>query len=301
MNKMILTALCLFTVMSSTKVFSEVTSPPAFEAATIKLTPPTKRENGVALKPDDIKHYIITATSSTGKVEKITIAPSTTATVTKQWFPSESGTYKFSAVTVDTGDRTSKPTPVVSYTPKPVIIEVAPPEMPGLDVIIGGEAPPEVTPPSTPEPATGDEVNGIIKLNALDFVGGVSSPSGGNWSKVTIKNVQAVQAPGKEFSKPTDPTKDARLDYRIKTTGGKYEFSVMGYAVDGLTDSLYVGINGAPISGDTLQAVFASNTVRSEWLQSTPVTFDLKAGEQILSIFRRDVSYAISSITLKKL
>lgn len=244
--------------------------------ANISLTPPTTRENGAALKPGDIKHYLINITKPDNTKMELTM------TDTKMtWTPPVVGKYSLTAIAVDQKGLKSKPSNIVVYTATEA-------ESPPSRVLIS--LPIEGAP-------TYADVNGTIKVPAIGYFNLDPGNFNQYWDPIVIDNLPGMKAP--DGAKSDDYIINPRVDYLVYSEGGEFTISFNGYAVDGLTDSLWVGLNNAKIPGfNGDKAIFAPT--RGVWAYTIPVPITLPAGQQIINVYMRDKSYAINEILLTK-
>lgn len=269
-------ALILLTLMSA---FTQA----AFKESTMSLTPPTKRVDGTALPASEIKHYLIVITNPDKSVTEVIMT-----STSQKWTPPALGTYTLVAYTVDTKGRKSAASNKVTYEAELLIGDPEPPALlitvktGNTDVIVDNFK-------------GAKEVNGKIVISATSYVDRKAAVSGEKWEPVTIDGVNGIIAPSKGGT--DNIATNARVDFLIEATGGNYTVSVNGYAKDGLTDSLYLGLNGKV---DPLLTIFAPSKPRSVWLDTTPMEIKLPKGTMLVSLFKRDKSYAVSKINLVK-
>lgn len=252
----------------------------AIKDGTLSLTPPTTRADGSALLQSQIKHYLITISGPSGKTELI-------MTGTRQvWTPPVAGEYTLSAATIDTDGRSSVPSTAVKYT---AVLITSNPNPPTLVVTLPLEA---------AIPAR--EEDGIITVDARQYLD-LSPDTGGKvWAEKTVAGVTGLATPV-DGVRLADYTKNARVDYLVEATGGTYALVINNYATDGLSDSVWVGLNG--LSAPDINAgkpVFSVSASRGKWADTVPVTITLPAGQSVITLFNREPGYVVSGLRLVK-
>lgn len=249
------------------------------KSKTISLDPPTQRVDGSTLPASEIKHYLITINGPAGQSELI-------MTGTKQqWTPPAAGDYTLSAATVDTDGRSSVQSNVVNYTAAMIATD---PNPPTLTITL---------PIESAIPARED--NGVITVDALQYLDLSPGTDGKLWAADTVDGIKGLVAP--DGVRVDDYQKNARIDYLVEATGGTYSLVINNYATDGLSDSVWVGLNGIPAPEiNAGKPVFSVNTKRGQWADTAPINITLPAGQSVITLFQREPGYVVSGLRLTR-
>lgn len=246
--------------------------------AVVSFEAPTKRADGSALPPSEIKHYLIK-----WKGPNNTSGTVITTDEKSLLSPPKVGEYTITVLTVDTEGRTSDPSTAVQHA----ATEVPP-----------GSAPLPPTFTATPtSPTNGSTLPPLVTVEGLRVLA-QSHMNNTGWLQETVDERKVIKAPPGPLN-TSDPSQNASVDYLVSTDGGAHTVSFHVFAPDGLSDSLLLGLNGAPAPAfNNGRPVFFPTFNR--WVRSTPMPIELPAGPVTITLFAREPGLMVSDIELKK-
>ncbi|RLP54793.1 MAG: hypothetical protein D6160_08220 [Ketobacter sp.] len=164
-----------------------------------------------------------------------------------------------------------------------------------------------------PDPGTGgsagmtfNESGGLVVIEGEHFSSVNASHDNVNWNAINnnaaVEN-SAVQAPLTAQSTSDFSSDHARVDYNINfTQTGTYHLWMRGYAPDGASDTLYVGLNGTPLSTAFFRFLPYKTWIWTDLKQGGSFfSIDINSpGVHTLNLWMRETGTIVDRIVLSK-
>ncbi len=160
----------------------------------------------------------------------------------------------------------------------------------------------------TPDPtAAFEEISGSLTMEGENHFGS-TTVAGQSWqvANSTGNSNGKVLKAGPEQGKVVNTADGPRADYKMYfNTPGTYYVWLRGFAQDGGSDSLHVGLNGQMVTGGNRVSGFLFDGSASSWasknMDGTRVSFTVtQPGEQTLNLWMREDSLMIDKIVVTK-